>query len=271
MTDDTLAATVAHAMNDQGDDRQDRMSAHRSEMAGMDYGLRVLSYLIAGVLVYGGLGWVGDHYLGTSFLLPIGIMLGAAGRVLRDHPTLWSGTQRGLCASQILPGRAQSSCQARHLTCAGHDDHTEGGSSVSGQLLSLIPLEGFEAPGPQSFTHAGEPIFPGVPGLEWLTKFMLQAIVSVVLIVVFWIVMSRKNASWSRARASSRASCAVHLRPQRHRAGHRSATTGTSTCPPARPVLLRPGQQPVRYLPADVDADRRARQLVPTDSPAWCG
>ncbi|HYP46294.1 MAG TPA: AtpZ/AtpI family protein [Propionibacteriaceae bacterium] len=52
---------------------------HRGELAGMDQGMRVLSYLIAGVLVYGALGWVGDHYLGTSFLLPIGIVLGAAG------------------------------------------------------------------------------------------------------------------------------------------------------------------------------------------------
>jgi F0F1-type ATP synthase assembly protein I len=51
----------------------------RNEMAGMDQGMRVLSYLIAGVLVYGALGWLGDHYLGTGFLLPIGIVLGAAG------------------------------------------------------------------------------------------------------------------------------------------------------------------------------------------------
>jgi len=45
----------------------------------MDLGMRVLSYLIAGVLFYGGLGWLGDHYLSTHFLLPIGIVLGAAG------------------------------------------------------------------------------------------------------------------------------------------------------------------------------------------------
>jgi F-type H+-transporting ATPase subunit a len=59
--------------------------------------------------------------------------------------------------------------------------------------MSLIPMEGFEAPSARSFDLAGEPIFPGVPGLEWLTKFMLQAIVSVVLIVAFWLIMSRKN------------------------------------------------------------------------------
>ncbi|MET0692645.1 MAG: hypothetical protein ABWX96_18760 [Propionibacteriaceae bacterium] len=67
-------------MKDKREPAQD--SGHttaRSELAGMDYGMRVLSYLISGVLFYGGLGWIGDHYLGTGFLLPIGIVLGAAG------------------------------------------------------------------------------------------------------------------------------------------------------------------------------------------------
>jgi len=53
--------------------------ARRSDAsAGMDQGLRVLSYLISGVVFYGGLGWLGDHFLGTGFLLPIGIIAGAA-------------------------------------------------------------------------------------------------------------------------------------------------------------------------------------------------
>ena len=43
----------------------------------MDQGMRALSYLISGVLLYGALGWVGDHFLHTSFLLPIGIVVGA--------------------------------------------------------------------------------------------------------------------------------------------------------------------------------------------------
>lgn len=50
-----------------------------SEPHGMDEGLRVLSYLVAGVLFYGGLGWLGDYVLHTSFLLPLGLILGAAG------------------------------------------------------------------------------------------------------------------------------------------------------------------------------------------------
>jgi ATP synthase protein I len=35
-------------------------------------------YLVAGVGMYGGLGWLGDHYLRTSFLLPVGILVGLA-------------------------------------------------------------------------------------------------------------------------------------------------------------------------------------------------
>lgn len=65
---------------------------------------------------------------------------------------------------------------------------------MSGALLTLVPMEGFEAPGPQSFDTAAQPVFPGVPGLEWFTKFMLQAVVSVVVILAFWLIMSRKKA-----------------------------------------------------------------------------
>lgn len=43
---------------------------------GMEQGIRVLSYLIAGLVFYGGLGWLADQWLATSFLLPIGIVVG---------------------------------------------------------------------------------------------------------------------------------------------------------------------------------------------------
>lgn len=43
---------------------------------GPEDGLAVLSYILAGLLFYGGLGWVGDHYLGTSWLLPVGLIAG---------------------------------------------------------------------------------------------------------------------------------------------------------------------------------------------------
>ncbi len=46
--------------------------------AEMNQGMRVLSYLIAGIGLYGAVGWAGDHWLGTRFLLPVGLVVGAA-------------------------------------------------------------------------------------------------------------------------------------------------------------------------------------------------
>ena len=78
MTGLMMTASVCPAMEDIKLPRDDESVPTRSEAAaGMDQGLRVLSYLIAGVLVYGLLGWAGDHFLGTEFLLPIGIVAGA--------------------------------------------------------------------------------------------------------------------------------------------------------------------------------------------------
>ena len=48
-----------------------------SDAGGMDQGFRVLSSLIAGVLIYGALGWLGDRALHTHVLVAIGIVLGA--------------------------------------------------------------------------------------------------------------------------------------------------------------------------------------------------
>lgn len=39
-------------------------------------GMVVLSYILAGLLFYGGLGWLGDHYWKTSWLLPLGLIIG---------------------------------------------------------------------------------------------------------------------------------------------------------------------------------------------------
>jgi ATP synthase protein I len=75
----TITASVCHAMKEQSKPPQDQPTPQGGEKTdGMNQGMRVLSYLISGVAVYGLLGWLGDHYLGTGFLLPVGIVLGAA-------------------------------------------------------------------------------------------------------------------------------------------------------------------------------------------------
>ncbi len=43
-----------------------------------DDGMVALSYILAGLILYGGLGWLGDHYLHTEWLLPVGLILGLA-------------------------------------------------------------------------------------------------------------------------------------------------------------------------------------------------
>lgn len=55
-------------------------------------------------------------------------------------------------------------------------------------LTVLVPLEGFVPPGVGSFD------LPGLFGQAWLNKFLIQAVLSVVVIMVFWVAMSRKTA-----------------------------------------------------------------------------
>jgi len=50
-------------------------------------------------------------------------------------------------------------------------------------------MQGFESPGVHSFNLP--PIFDSAP---WLNKYMVQAVISLVLIMGFWLVMSRKRA-----------------------------------------------------------------------------
>ncbi len=49
-----------------------------SQQRGTEDGMVVLSYILAGLLFYGGLGWLGDHLWKTSWLLPLGLILGLA-------------------------------------------------------------------------------------------------------------------------------------------------------------------------------------------------
>lgn len=56
--------------------RRSSDETRKASAAGEREGMRALSIVLAGPVVYGGLGWVGDHFLGTQFLLPVGVVLG---------------------------------------------------------------------------------------------------------------------------------------------------------------------------------------------------
>jgi len=43
---------------------------------GSDAGYRSISIIIAGLLLYGGVGWLLDRWFGTSWWLPIGLIVG---------------------------------------------------------------------------------------------------------------------------------------------------------------------------------------------------
>jgi F-type H+-transporting ATPase subunit a len=67
---------------------------------------------------------------------------------------------------------------------------------VSRAFFGLVPLEaggeeteGFEAPSVAAFDLP--PLWEGAP--EWVNKYTLMATVSVVLVLAFWLIMSRKN------------------------------------------------------------------------------
>ena len=57
-----------------GSQAADGRSASRPSRS--DDGWGVLSYLLTGVFLWGGIGWMLDSRLGTSFLTPVGLVVG---------------------------------------------------------------------------------------------------------------------------------------------------------------------------------------------------
>ena len=51
----------------------------RKPGGGSDIVWSILGTLVAGVLAWGAIGWLLDRWLGTEFLVAIGILVGAAG------------------------------------------------------------------------------------------------------------------------------------------------------------------------------------------------
>ena len=45
---------------------------------GQNIGMSIFSYLLSGILVYGGLGWLISRWTGLSLIFPLGMLFGLA-------------------------------------------------------------------------------------------------------------------------------------------------------------------------------------------------
>ena len=58
------------------DPGQDRESPPLTPVAQERDGWRILSYLLGGMILYGGIGWLVGHWTGLTILFPLGMILG---------------------------------------------------------------------------------------------------------------------------------------------------------------------------------------------------
>ena len=113
MTYATRAASVCAAMTDQRPSAKRSPGAKAGDAQGMNLGMQVLSYLISGVLLYGAIGWVGDHFLGTRFLLPVGILLGAGLAVYMIIKRVGSLTDGTHARTGVPPARPEDGTEGK--------------------------------------------------------------------------------------------------------------------------------------------------------------
>ncbi len=100
-------------MTDQRGSDKRSPGANAGNAQGMNLGMQLLSYLIAGVLLYGALGWVGDHFLGTKFLLPVGILLGAGLAVYLIIKRVGSLTDGSEAGTGVASGRPEDRTEGK--------------------------------------------------------------------------------------------------------------------------------------------------------------
>jgi F0F1-type ATP synthase assembly protein I len=64
-------------MSKENSDKQHRMHSHSEENALWS----IVGYLLSGLLIWGGIGWGLDRWLGTTYLVLIGMLLGAGASI----------------------------------------------------------------------------------------------------------------------------------------------------------------------------------------------
>lgn len=72
---------VAHSTDSVLSAMEERRGLEQQPVPATPDGWGVLSYVLAGILFYGGLGWLADRWLHTSWLLPVGMVVGLVAAV----------------------------------------------------------------------------------------------------------------------------------------------------------------------------------------------
>lgn len=70
------ARSTSHRDTKPGEQSQRHSTSAGTNGESPDNAMRVLSYVIAGIVFYGGLGWLVDHFWHQSWGLPTGLILG---------------------------------------------------------------------------------------------------------------------------------------------------------------------------------------------------
>jgi len=66
-------------------------ATHDDVIADSNLGLKIFAEMLAGVLLYGGLGYLGDRIFHTSFLVVFGLLLGVGVSMYLVFRRFWGG------------------------------------------------------------------------------------------------------------------------------------------------------------------------------------
>ena len=221
----------------------------------------MLTTLIGGFVVWGGIGWLLDRWLGTAFLTPIGLILGMA---LGIYAVV---AKYGRLPQELAakPGRPLSRPAQANLRPV-----PEGRTSVPESDQCRAPgRRQRRVPSPdrqESFFF--DPVGDGTVIAS--TKAMVLLVLGAILIIGFFIASARARPRSSRASCSSsaRASTASSATASPSRSSANRAASGPASLPFVR---LHPGDEPLGADPGGAAAGHLAFRRSRSFSPYWSG
>ena len=141
----------------------------RPASRGADEGWAVLSTLISGFVVFGGIGWLLDHWWDTHLMVPIGLIVGMA---LSIYAVVMQFGRPDAAGSDAVSQREQAAPAARSATAAAalRTEKALNRARAVEQSTSarhdphIHPTTGHLRPAPEGRPSVSEPAFTGLAG-----------------------------------------------------------------------------------------------------------